>query len=416
MRSGHEPVEKSYIGAAGGNPLARSGTGGHPNSYYMNIDRPGVRAAALVEQWISIVNTTVDPVLMRQYLVAYLFPGTADGKPDRARIEAALPKMPALFDLLDKALRIVVNDELGILERALPHAFNMLRPNELIWTYVVNNYMKGVEPAAFDLLAWNSDCTRIPRANHSFYTRSCYVENRLARGEMVMDGVKLDLGKVTIPIYELATKEDHIAPAQSVFRGAKLYGGDVTFVLGGEMFAVGILNVKEIIEYGALTEIPMMPSFIRGVINLRGAVVPVVDLGVKFGMEERPVTKTSCIVIVETVFVHESGETFSGGKLHVPASKQDPQGYGSALTYARRYSLMAACGIAPEDDDGNMASRSKTTVDSNVMADHLIAIQDAKTADELKKAYTDAYKACGTDANWQKKIIAAKDEKKASLA
>lgn len=120
-------------------------------------------------------------------------------------------------------------------------------------------------------------------------------------------------------------------------------------------------------------------------------------------------------IMVETVFVHESGEMLECGIVHFPATKKDPQGYASALTYGRRYSLMAACGIAPEDDDGNMASRSKTTVDSNVMADHLIAIQDAKTADELKKAYTDAYKACGTDANWQKKIIAAKDEKKASL-
>ncbi|NBT97306.1 MAG: alpha/beta fold hydrolase, partial [Methylocystaceae bacterium] len=107
----------------------------------------------------------------------------------------------------------------------MANAFNMLRPNELIWTYVVDNYMKGVEPAAFDLLAWNSDCTRIPRANHSFYTRSCYVENLLARGEMVIDGIKLNLRNVKVPIYELATREDHIAPAPSVFRGAKLYGG-----------------------------------------------------------------------------------------------------------------------------------------------------------------------------------------------
>lgn len=120
-------------------------------------------------------------------------------------------------------------------------------------------------------------------------------------------------------------------------------------------------------------------------------------------------------VIVETVFLHESGESLNCGKLHVPASKQDPQGYGSALTYARRYSLMAACGIAPEDDDGNAASRPKTTVDANMMADHLIAIQDAVDEDSLKKAYQAAYKACGTDANWQKKVIAAKDAKKASL-
>ncbi len=119
-------------------------------------------------------------------------------------------------------------------------------------------------------------------------------------------------------------------------------------------------------------------------------------------------------IMVETVFVHESGEMLECGCLFFPAQKNDPQGFMSALTYGRRASLMAACGIAPEDDDGNMASR-KPSVDSNMMADHLVSIQDAKNADELKKAYTEAYKACGTDANWQKKIIAAKDEKKASF-
>jgi len=122
-------------------------------------------------------------------------------------------------------------------------------------------------------------------------------------------------------------------------------------------------------------------------------------------------------IMVETVFVHESGEMLECGCLFFPAQKNDPQGFMSALTYGRRASLMAACGIAPEDDDGEAAVRpKKTMVDSNMMADHLVAIQDAKNADELKKAYTEAYKACGTDANWQKKIIAAKDEKKASLS
>jgi hypothetical protein len=127
-------------------------------------------------------------------------------------------------------------------------------------------------------------------------------------------------------------------------------------------------------------------------------------------------------IMVETVFVHESGEMLECGCLFFPAQKNDPQGFMSALTYGRRASLMAACGIAPEDDDGNMASRrqpvegSAMRIDSSIMADHLIAIQDAKDSDELKAAYTAAYKACGTDANWQKKIIAAKDEKKASLA
>ncbi|MGJ0454750.1 MAG: class I poly(R)-hydroxyalkanoic acid synthase [Methylocystis sp.] len=124
----------------------------------------------------------------------------------------------------------------------MANAFNMLRPNELIWNYVVNNYMKGVEPAAFDLLYWNSDSTRIPRANHSFYLRSCYLENRLARGEMVIDGVRLNLRQVKVPVFEIATREDHIAPAQSVFRGARFFGGEVTFVLGGSGHIAGIIN------------------------------------------------------------------------------------------------------------------------------------------------------------------------------
>jgi hypothetical protein len=100
-------------------------------------------------------------------------------------------------------------------------------------------------------------------------------------------------------------------------------------------------------------------------------------------------------VMVETVFVHESGEIFEAGKLHVPASKQDPQGYGSALTYARRYSLMAACGIAPEDDDGNAASKPKAPqqLTENAIADFMTAIGDAGDMEALKKAFGSAYKA-----------------------
>ncbi len=124
----------------------------------------------------------------------------------------------------------------------MANTFNMLRPNELVWNYVVNNYMKGVAPSAFDLLAWNADSTRIPRANHSFYLRSCYLENQLTRGEMVINGEKLDLNKVTIPVYEIATKEDHIAPARSVFLGAQYFGGEVKYVLGGAGHIAGVIN------------------------------------------------------------------------------------------------------------------------------------------------------------------------------
>jgi polyhydroxyalkanoate synthase len=131
----------------------------------------------------------------------------------------------------------------GYLEgRSMANAFNMLRPNELIWSYVVNNYLKGVEPMAFDLLVWNSDSTRMPRANHSYYLRNCYLENRMGRGEMVLGDVKLDFSKVKIPIYNLATKEDHIAPAKSVFTGAKLFGGEMRYVMGGSGHIAGVIN------------------------------------------------------------------------------------------------------------------------------------------------------------------------------
>jgi hypothetical protein len=129
-------------------------------------------------------------------------------------------------------------------------------------------------------------------------------------------------------------------------------------------------------------------------------------------------TESDTGVIVETVFIHESGEMLNCGKLHVPAVKHDPQGYGSALTYARRYSLMAACGIAPEDDDGNAASRKvekKSEVDESVMADHLAAIEATTSQDDLKKAYVKAYAYANNEPVWQKKVIAAKDKMKGKL-
>jgi polyhydroxyalkanoate synthase subunit PhaC len=131
----------------------------------------------------------------------------------------------------------------GYLEGShMASAFNMLRPTELIWSYVVNNYLKGKEPPPFDLLAWNSDSTRMPAANHSFYLRNCYLENSLARGAMVIDGRKLDLSKVRIPLYSLATKEDHIAPARSVYLGAQLFGGPMRYVMAGAGHIAGVVN------------------------------------------------------------------------------------------------------------------------------------------------------------------------------
>ncbi|GLK75194.1 poly-beta-hydroxybutyrate polymerase [Methylopila jiangsuensis] len=131
----------------------------------------------------------------------------------------------------------------GYLEGAsMANAFNMLRPNDLIWPYVVNNYLKGQAPFPFDLLFWNSDATRMPAANHSFYLRGCYLNNDLAGGRMNVGGKTLDLSKVTAPIYNLATREDHIAPAKSAFLGATLFGGPVRFVLAGSGHIAGVVN------------------------------------------------------------------------------------------------------------------------------------------------------------------------------
>ena len=124
-------------------------------------------------------------------------------------------------------------------------------------------------------------------------------------------------------------------------------------------------------------------------------------------------------IMVETVFVHESGEMLETGIVHFPAVKHDPQGYASALTYARRYSLMAACGIAPElektnisfaDDDGNAASR-KPKVNEKVLTDHLAAIDATSNSEELTAAYQAAFEACNGDQAWQAKVMAAKKER-----
>ena len=128
-------------------------------------------------------------------------------------------------------------------------AFNMLRSNDLIWPYVINNYLKGKEPLPFDLLYWNSDATRMPAANHSFYLRNCYLDNRLAKGEMDDRRRQARPRQVKVPIYNLATREDHIAPAKSVFLGSKFFGGPVRFVLAGSGHIAGVVNPPDKQKY-----------------------------------------------------------------------------------------------------------------------------------------------------------------------
>ena len=120
--------------------------------------------------------------------------------------------------------------------------FNMLRPKDLIWPYIVNNYMLGKKPFAFDLLYWNQDSTRLPYTNHAFYLSEFYRNNALALGKMELGGVALDMGRVKVPVYELAARDDHIAPAASVFRGSRLFGGPVEYVLAGSGHIAGVIN------------------------------------------------------------------------------------------------------------------------------------------------------------------------------
>ena len=121
--------------------------------------------------------------------------------------------------------------------------FNMLRSNDLIWSFVVNNYLMGKDPFPFDLLYWNSDSTRMPAKMHSFYLRNMYLANKLKDpGGISLDDVPVDLGKIKVPAYFVSTAEDHIAPWKSVYKGARVLSGPVRFVLSGSGHIAGIVN------------------------------------------------------------------------------------------------------------------------------------------------------------------------------
>lgn len=127
--------------------------------------------------------------------------------------------------------------------RDMATTFNMLRANDLIWSFVVNNYLLGQQPKAFDLLYWNGDSTRMPIAMHSYYLRNMYLHNRLVEpGALVMNGVPVDLRKIRIPVYLQSSKEDHIAPYRSVYKATHHYAGPVTFMLAGSGHIAGVIN------------------------------------------------------------------------------------------------------------------------------------------------------------------------------
>ena len=132
----------------------------------------------------------------------------------------------------------------GYLEaRDMHTTFNMLRANDLIWSFVVNNYLLGKQPFPFDLLYWNADSTRMPAAMHSFYLRKMYQENLLSQpGGITLDGVTIDLRKIKTPAFLLSTREDHIAPWRSTYAATQLYRGPVKFVLSASGHIAGVVN------------------------------------------------------------------------------------------------------------------------------------------------------------------------------
>ena len=150
-----------------------------------------------------------------------------------------------------KALEGKMNKR-GYLEGSeMATTFNMLRANDLIWSFVVNNYLLGNDPFPFDLLYWNADSTRMPAKMHSFYLRKMYQENLLSKPDgITLAGVPIDLRKIKTPAYFLSTREDHIAPWKSTYRGTQLLGGPKRFVLAASGHIAGVVNPPESGKYG----------------------------------------------------------------------------------------------------------------------------------------------------------------------
>jgi len=143
---------------------------------------------------------------------------------------------------------------------AMAETFNALRANDLIWSFFVSNYLMGKSPPAFDLLFWNADQTRMPKTLHMDYLRSMYGQNKLARGEFTIGGIKVDLSKVTIPLYFQASREDHIAPMSSVYRSARAFSNAaVTLTLAGSGHIAGVVNPPSAHKYQHWTN-PALPA------------------------------------------------------------------------------------------------------------------------------------------------------------
>jgi len=138
--------------------------------------------------------------------------------------------------------------------QSMSSTFNLLRANDLVWSFYVHNYLLGRDPIAFDLLYWNADSTRMPAAMHSFYLRNMYLRNALREpGGIELAGVGIDISQITVPAYFLSAQDDHIAPWRTTFCGAGLFAGPVRFVLGESGHIAGVINPPGKDKYGYRT-------------------------------------------------------------------------------------------------------------------------------------------------------------------
>ncbi len=146
-------------------------------------------------------------------------------------------------------------NERGYLDGSeMANSFNMLRSNDLIWSFVINNYLMGRDPFPFDLLHWNCDSTRMPAKMHSFYLRNMYMRNALKEPQgIALSGTPIDLGKATLPTYFVSAMEDHIAPWKTTYAGPQILGGKSRFVLSGSGHIAGMINPPAANKYGYWT-------------------------------------------------------------------------------------------------------------------------------------------------------------------
>ncbi|MGH6990368.1 MAG: PHA/PHB synthase family protein, partial [Stellaceae bacterium] len=213
-------------------------------------------AAATGERQANVIGYCLGGTLLAATL-AYMA-ATDDDRVASATFFVSLTDFKEAGELsvfIDEAQLEFLDDRMkshGYLEGAdMATTFNMLRANDLIWSFVVNNYLLGKEPFPFDLLYWNSDSTRMPGAMHSFYLRNMYQENKLViPGALRLNNVPIDLRKVTIPAFFLSTKEDHIAPWKSTYAATQIFKGPRKFVLSASGHIAGVVNPPPTTKYG----------------------------------------------------------------------------------------------------------------------------------------------------------------------